>query len=76
MPETTMIALLIGYFTAIAIVYLASRRPHKVAPVPKGSKTSRVIAMKIALVLALAFTLTTGMALTAAFGFGFLPLDF
>jgi hypothetical protein len=32
--------------------------------------------MKIAAILALAFTLTTGMALTAAFGLGLLPLGF
>jgi hypothetical protein len=32
--------------------------------------------MKIAGILALAFSLTTGMALTAAFGFGLLPLGF
>jgi hypothetical protein len=32
--------------------------------------------MKIALILAFAFTLTTGMALTVAFGFGLLPLGF
>ena len=31
---------------------------------------------KIAVILALAFTLTTGMALTTAFGFGLLPLGF
>ena len=30
--------------------------------------------MKIAAILALAFTLTTGMALTTAFGFGLIPL--
>jgi hypothetical protein len=39
-------------------------------------QTSRVITVKIALILTLAFTLTTGMALTAAFGFGLLPLGF
>jgi hypothetical protein len=43
---------------------------------PEKFQTSRVIAMKIAVILALAFTLTTGMALTAAFGFGLLPLGF
>jgi hypothetical protein len=32
--------------------------------------------MKTAAILALALTLTTGMALTAAFGFGLLPLGF
>jgi hypothetical protein len=32
--------------------------------------------MKIAVVLAFAFTITTGMALTAAFGFGLIPLGF
>jgi hypothetical protein len=32
--------------------------------------------MKIAAILALAFTLTTGMALTTAFGLGLLPLGF
>jgi hypothetical protein len=32
--------------------------------------------MKIAAILALAFTLTAGMALTAAFGSGFIPLGF
>jgi len=32
--------------------------------------------MKIAVILAFAFTLATGMALTAAFGFGLLPLGF
>jgi len=32
--------------------------------------------MKIAAILALAFTLTTGMALTAAFGLGLIPLGF
>ena len=32
--------------------------------------------MKIAVILALAFTLTTGVALTAAFGSGLLPLGF
>jgi hypothetical protein len=32
--------------------------------------------MERAVILALAFTLTTGMALTAAFGFGLLPLGF
>jgi hypothetical protein len=30
--------------------------------------------MNVAVILAFAFTLTTGMALTAAFGFGLLPL--
>jgi hypothetical protein len=35
-----------------------------------------VIVMKIAVILALAFTLTAGMALTAAFGSGFIPLGF
>jgi hypothetical protein len=35
-----------------------------------------MIAMKIAVILALAFTLTTGMALTAAFGSGLIPLGF
>ena len=39
--EITMAALLIGYFTAIALVCLVSRsflidRPHKVAPAPKS----------------------------------------
>jgi hypothetical protein len=32
--------------------------------------------MKMAGILALAFALTTGMALTAAFGLGLLPLGF
>jgi len=32
--------------------------------------------MKTVGILALAFTLSTGMALTAAFGFGLLPLGF
>jgi hypothetical protein len=32
--------------------------------------------MKLAAILALAFTLSTGMVLTAAFGFGLLPLGF
>src|SRR6516225_725362 len=32
--------------------------------------------LKRAVILALAFTLTTGMALTAAFGFGLIPLGF
>jgi hypothetical protein len=84
MPEKTMAALLIGYFTAIAIVCLASRpflinrQPHKVSPIPKSSKHRRrgVVAMKLAVILAFAFTLTTGMALTAAFGFGLIPLGF
>jgi hypothetical protein len=35
-----------------------------------------VITVKIAAILAFAFTLTTGMALTAAFGFGLIPLGF
>jgi hypothetical protein len=34
------------------------------------------IAMERAIILAVAFTLTAGMALTAAFGFGLLPLGF
>jgi hypothetical protein len=34
----------------------------------------RVIAMKTAAILGLAFTLTTGMVLTTAFGLGLLPL--
>jgi hypothetical protein len=33
-----------------------------------------MITVKIAAILALAFTLTTGMTLTAAFGFGLIPL--
>jgi hypothetical protein len=33
-----------------------------------------VIAMTTAVILALGFALTTGMALTAAFGFGLIPL--
>jgi hypothetical protein len=33
-----------------------------------------VIAMTIAAILALAFAITTGMALTTAFAFGLLPL--
>jgi hypothetical protein len=36
----------------------------------------RVIAMTIAAILALAFAITTGMALTTAFAFGLLPLGF
>jgi hypothetical protein len=32
--------------------------------------------MKIAVILAFAFAITTGMALTAAFGSGFIPLGF
>jgi hypothetical protein len=35
-----------------------------------------VIIVNIAAILALAFTLITGMALTAAFGFGLIPLGF
>jgi hypothetical protein len=35
-----------------------------------------VITVNIVAILALAFTLTTGMALTAAFGFGLIPLGF
>jgi hypothetical protein len=35
-----------------------------------------VITVNIAAILAFAFTLTTGMALTAAFGLGLIPLGF
>jgi len=47
-------------------------------PAPENLKYRRrgVTDMKITAILVLAFTLTTGMALTAAFGFGLLPLGF
>ena len=35
-----------------------------------------MIVMNIAVILTLAFAITTGMALTAAFGFGVIPLGF
>jgi hypothetical protein len=35
-----------------------------------------MIAMNIAVILALAFAITTGMALTAAFSFSLIPLGF
>jgi hypothetical protein len=45
------------------------------APFWQSEGTRRgVIAMTIAAILALAFAITTGMALTTAFAFGLLPL--
>ena len=71
LAETTMAALFIGYFTAIAIVCLACGRSQH-----RKTSLKKVTDMKIPAVLALAFTLTTGMVLTAAFGLGLLPPGF
>jgi hypothetical protein len=42
----------------------------------EGVITLNIAAINIAEILALAFTLITGIALTAAFGFGIIPLGF
>jgi hypothetical protein len=42
----------------------------------EGVITVNIAAINIAAILALAFTLITGLALTAAFGFGLIPLGF
>jgi hypothetical protein len=52
-------------------------RPNAVKAVRSPVQLTRrrgVIAMNIAVILAFAFTITIGVALTAAFGFGLIPL--